>query len=122
MDEKLFFPRLDDLVTLCEKTGVPQFLGFLSETETALARGYLKNCTLSTQVYGGYENALRNFVCVKPDWCEKAEFPITAVTFLYKDDYKLTHRDFLGAVMSLGIEREKVGDILVGEGKAVMFA
>lgn len=32
----------------------------------------------------------------------------------------LTHRDYLGAVMSLGIEREKFGDIFLKDGKAYL--
>lgn len=34
---------------------------------------------------------------------------------------QLTHRDFLGAVMNLGIERSTVGDIFVQEKEAVLF-
>jgi RNA-binding protein YlmH len=33
----------------------------------------------------------------------------------------LTHRDFLGAIMNLGIERDTVGDIFVQEKSAVLF-
>lgn len=34
---------------------------------------------------------------------------------------QLTHRDFLGAIMNLGIERDTVGDIFVQEKAAVLF-
>jgi len=122
MDEKLFFPRLDDLVVKCEKTNIPQFLGFLSETETAMARSYLANNFVKVRFFGGFDGAIRNYVCVLPSWCDDVEFPIIPITFEYKSAYKLTHRDFLGAVMSLGIIREKVGDILVGNGTCVLFA
>ena len=33
----------------------------------------------------------------------------------------LTHRDFLGAVMNLGIERDMIGDILVRDNSAYIF-
>lgn len=36
-------------------------------------------------------------------------------------DFKLSHRDFLGALMGLGIKRESVGDILTADGYAVVF-
>jgi len=122
MDEKLFYPRIDDCVLLCERTNTPQFFGFLSETETALARKYLSKNSQNTEFFGGYSEAIRNFLCVKPSWCDEVKFPIDAVTFKYKPCYTLSHRDFLGAVMSMGIAREKVGDILVGEGICVLFA
>ena len=35
---------------------------------------------------------------------------------------ELSHRDYLGAVMNLGIERCKLGDILIEDGKAILFA
>ncbi len=34
---------------------------------------------------------------------------------------KLTHRDFLGAIMNLGIERDTVGDIFVQDKAAIVF-
>lgn len=47
-----------------------------------------------------------------------AEFPISMIKIAaaidkFSDD--LNHRDFLGALMNLGIEREMIGDILVTE-------
>lgn len=37
----------------------------------------------------------------------------------FSDD--LTHRDFLGALMNLGIEREMLGDIFVDSNKAILY-
>ncbi|MFQ9916929.1 MAG: RNA-binding protein [Flavonifractor plautii] len=35
---------------------------------------------------------------------------------------KLTHRDFLGSILGLGLDREKVGDLLVGDGRCDVLA
>ena len=51
----------------------------------------------------------------------KPEFPVSALEFRYRNCDKLTHRDFLGDLMSLGIERETVGDILVEDGRTIVF-
>ena len=56
-----------------------------------------------------------------PEWDELREFPIASITFTYRKADKLTHRDFLGSLMGLGLTRESVGDILVEEGRAVAF-
>ena len=48
-------------------------------------------------------------------------FPVSALEFKYRKCDELSHRDFLGALMSLGIERETVGDILVDNGRTVVF-
>ncbi len=50
-----------------------------------------------------------------PIACLKVE-PLTP-----KFAQQLTHRDFLGAVMNLGIERDTVGDIFVRDQEAVLF-
>lgn len=34
---------------------------------------------------------------------------------------ELTHRDYLGAILNLGIERAKIGDILPMDGDALVF-
>lgn len=52
------------------------------------------------------------------------EFPIVRVEILPKTPKfaeNLTHRDFLGAVMNLGIERDVVGDFFVREKGALLF-
>jgi RNA-binding protein YlmH len=39
----------------------------------------------------------------------------------FHPDAKLSHRDFLGSLMGLGITREKLGDILVEESRAQLL-
>lgn len=72
------------------------------------------------------------------EWCERKvvrfgnpsdlgydeKFPIACLEISplnekFSDD--LTHRDFLGALMNLGIERETLGDIFVDQNKAVLY-
>ncbi len=121
MDEKLFFARVNDAVELCYKSSAPQFLGFLTETETAKAQEILCKGNVSFRFFGGYDEAQRVMLGVFPEWCEAAPFPIRALTFSYRECDVLSHRDFLGSVMALGVTRETVGDILVESGRAVMF-
>ncbi len=122
MEEKLLNARLDDIKKRCFNSEKPQFIGFLSESESALANRYLKDCILNVSFFGGYEGALRNFLCIAPDFCENIKFPITPITAVFRKQDKLAHRDFLGAITALGILREKIGDILIEEGRAVIFA
>ena len=52
------------------------------------------------------------------------EFPVSCILIepvLEKFSESLSHRDYLGALMSLGIERSKLGDILIKEKKAYIF-
>lgn len=120
MDSELLPARILDLKYLCEKTSTPKFLGFLTPSEAAVVVKQFKDGE-SYRLYGGYEEAERTVLCVLPDWCEDPVYPITSFTFTYRKCDKLTHRDFLGALMALGIARETVGDILVEDGRAVVF-
>lgn len=61
----------------------------------------------------------------KPDLLGyEEEFPIVCMSIVPntpKFAENLTHRDFLGALMNLGIERNRIGDIFVQEKQAIMF-
>lgn len=117
--------RIEDTVRLCDKRNAPCFLGFLDEQEQAEARLWLSH-RLSPQSYsfnGGHEEAERRILGVFPDYMEAQDgvYPLKAVAFHYRTVRKLTHRDFLGTLLSLGIRRETVGDILCGDGLSVVF-
>ncbi|MCQ2455111.1 MAG: YlmH/Sll1252 family protein [Clostridia bacterium] len=122
MDENIFSARIKDIAERSQKNDKPEFLGFLSEGESARAKAELSGIGAKVSFFGGYDSALRTYLCVSPKWCENISFPIVAITATYRNQDKLSHRDFLGALMSLGITREKIGDILTEDGRAVFFA
>mgnify|MGYP004661123907 CR=1 FL=1 len=102
----------------------PKFIGFLDEygqeivLTAAAVTGYR-----DALLYGGYENSERNYLGVFPEYMtpDKSHFPITPVTMRYREADRPSHRDFLGAMLALGIKREAVGDILVGTEECVAF-
>lgn len=120
MNIELLKARIDDIKNICEKTNSPKFIGFLTGEETAVAKAQLKT-TDNYQFFGGYDGAERVMLGILPDWCMQPVFPFKAVTFKFRDCDKLSHRDFLGALMALGIARETIGDILIEQGRAVVF-
>ena len=77
------------------------------------------------ETYGGYEFSERQMVAFLPDaLCYDKKFPIIALKIepLHKKfSEQLSHRDYLGAILNLGIERCKVGDILVDDNAAILF-
>lgn len=64
--------------------------------------------------YGGYEDAERTVVIFLPDYAKLEEHNPLALLRITQDGYKeLSHRDYLGSLIGLGIKREMIGDILV---------
>lgn len=72
-------------------------------------------------LWGGYENAERCMVSFGANEAEGSWFPISAVEVTCAIPWEVSHRDVLGALMNLGIDRSKTGDILVTEKKAIIF-
>ena len=121
MDGDIFAARIRDAQNKCIKNCVPAFIGFLSIEQAAKADAILSNSGIKYMFYGGYPDAERRYLACLPDWCDSPDFPISAVTFTFNKAYALCHRDFLGAITSLGISRQAVGDILTDCGRAVAF-
>ena len=97
----------------------PCFLGFLDESQRAQCQDLLKwEKGTSFLFWGGYDQAERTMLGFFPDYLEPSaqEFPLEAVTFRYRAGDKLSHRDFLGSFMALGVERDVLGDIRVRAG------
>ncbi len=80
-----------------------------------------KHISTTTFFFGGYDDSERKMLGLFFDEPSTSMFPICGIEFSFRKCDRLTHRDFLGSLMSLGIERETVGDILVEDGRAVVF-
>ena len=103
--------------------GEQKYIGFLTENEASHALSMGKSAGIRVCLFGGYEEAERVYAAFLPEWSDESllSFPFSAVTFSYRECDKLSHRDFLGSILSLGLERDTIGDILIEDGRAVMF-
>lgn len=121
--DALLRSRIEDTVHLCDKRGVPCFLGFFDLREQAVAEDFLVKKNLSWSFYGGYDQAERRLLALYPDYYvpQPEEFPLRTVGFRYRSVREISHRDVLGTLLSAGIRRDKIGDILCGEGLSVVF-
>lgn len=100
------------------RTVCSDFLG-LSELSELLNMHIREEYTL----WGGYENAER-VIAVFGKCDDKSSLPVKCVKIAPvnpKFAENLTHRDFLGALISLGIRREKLGDIIVENNEGYLF-
>ena len=119
--------RFRDLADRSFSQNVYTFTGFLGLSE--LDTFYRMESELiyaGASVNGGFADADRKVI----RFGEKARlgyeisFPIVCIhirPLMAKFAERLSHRDFLGALMNLGIERDTIGDIKVGEKEAYLF-
>lgn len=114
-EEKLLVRRAYDKLEAAEKRYSQTCTGFLNEREQDILLSEFEKLDTTKAIFvGGYENAERRVLVFVPEYLELDENELLcAVRCSYYKDYELTHRDFLGALMGLGIERETVGDIVV---------
>ena len=122
-EDRLLLAKVLDRAEQADSRGIPAATDFLSPQQQMLACDLLHLAGYENYVrLGGYEGAERNLLLFLPDWLEAedapAQSPIRCLRAVFRAEEKLTHRDFLGSLMGMGIVREKIGDILVGPDSA----
>ena len=124
-DQRLLLARVLDQQRRAEQRSVPTHTGFLSPAEQAVSADLLMAAAPGRGIlFGGYEGAERKLWAFLPDWLEEdvwresEDCPVAALSVSVPPMASLTHRDYLGSLMGLGLTREKIGDILLVEGGA----
>lgn len=122
-EEGLLCARIGDACRAAQMRSAPRFVGFLSPGQRQIAAASARSAVGRFAFYGGYEDAERVFFAALPDWLEEdaVDWPFQAVSLFFREQDSLTHRSVLGTLMSLGIARETVGDILIEPGRCVFF-
>lgn len=114
--------RIEDAVRQSERRGTVSYLGFFTEEQRAVAEGILRHTPVVTHAFwGGFAEAERTLLGVGEDSAETDWFPLTALEIVSRGREVLGHRQVLGSLLSLGVRRETVGDILCADTRAVVF-
>lgn len=110
--------RLGDLARRRDEGNYCTFSPFLSPDLFQDA----KSCG-NVVLWGGYEDAERCMAAFLPDYMEQedVDWPISLIIISPTDGKVHSHRDYLGSLMSLGIKRQVLGDIIVDGEKAYLF-
>lgn len=119
MTEEKRFQELARRAVLAGRTGYSRFIEpALIETARKCARE--AGCTV--EFSGGYPGAERTVAAFVAEG-DAADYPIACLDIMWNTRFSTVgHRDLLGAVMGLSIEREMTGDIvLAGDGRAYLF-
>ena len=117
-DYRLLISRVDDLV--CKSyTEDYVCLGFLNELEVSQVHNHLNKYKIEHSFFGGYPNSTRMYLYIGDGYSDYNE--IKGIKITLKGKEQVSHRDYLGSLMGLGINRECVGDIVVADDGAVVF-
>jgi RNA-binding protein YlmH len=112
---------LIDKIRLAKKTYGDVFTDFLTPDEQAVLESIARAEDVYVSFFGG-KGDFERAVGVISKYEFHGEFPVDVLevngNFKFQ---KLTHRDYLGALLSLGIKREKIGDINVYEDGAEIW-
>ena len=127
-EDTLLQKRLIELSRTAYIRGIVTFSDFLNLNELNILHTTPKHQFQSPyETYGGYGLSERQMVAFLPDalYAFSKKYPIRILEIRplnrrFCDE--LTHRDYLGALMNLGIERCKLGDMLVDGPQALLFA
>ena len=102
----------------------PQYTDFLDGRQRAVLTAELnaaRRSDIRCAAWGGFEGAERGIMALYDSAPPLSEdYPIVCLKISYNAE-RLTHRDFLGAVLALGLERRKIGDIRVSSCYALMY-
>ncbi|MBE5870572.1 MAG: hypothetical protein E7294_04850 [Lachnospiraceae bacterium] len=125
--EQNVIKRFAELAIKSDRNSQYLFTDFLSLAEQDLLHRAMKDFPDgSYELNGGMEGAERVMARFgSPEqFGYETDYPITCIKIrplLEKFAENLTHRDYLGALMNLGIERGLLGDIVIREKTAFLF-
>jgi len=125
MENNELLKRAEDLYRRCDRSGTVTMTGFLSPAERYFLEQNLKYRADCRPVFSGGKEECERTVCFfLPDYMEAECFDVSE----YIVAMKLTayfgtpgHRDYMGALLSMGVGREWVGDIWVQDDVAYIF-
>jgi RNA-binding protein YlmH len=108
--------RLNELALRAQHTGRVCATRFLEPSTLAAVNAAASRTGVKVALWGGYEGAER---CVAAFYAgdppEAGDWPVVALRLQWNAKFANPgHRDLLGAMMGLGIEREMTGDIAMG--------
>ena len=121
-DKKIILARrILDKIRIVEKNHTIETTDFLDPYEVRIAKSILNSFDdISYQVDGGYEEAERKIIYIYPSYLYQIEKDEVKYLSYNKND-NIKHKDVLGSILGLGIEREIVGDIIISEDYIYIF-
>ena len=108
--EELFIKRIRELANMAYQRDITTFTDFLNLNERNILNSQnFHKLGVTAESFGGYENAERQMVAFHSDALTfTGEYPIDCIRLepkAVKFSEDLTHRDYLGAILNLGVDK-----------------
>ena len=124
--DEFLLKRIRELANLSYQRDIVTFTDFLNLNEqNMLASQKISQMGVEVKLFGGYAHAERQMAAFCPgnlgfSW----DYPVDCLKIEPKAlrfSEALGHRDYLGAILNLGVDRSVVGDILIKDKEAWVF-
>ena len=112
-DNDILLAHMDDLARKAAREGSACSRFLTPAQQAAISRAFTRRNDVTLRFAGGFAEAERRVaVLLEPSWgaCADADV-LCAIELAFRRQDSLGHRDILGALMALGIERATLGDI-----------
>lgn len=125
-DDRLLASKLLDKIEFVNSRNSVEYTEFLDMRQRQLLEKLLKDLKIKNYVaYGAYKTAERTAIIIYPEKLEEVfenenfdynvVFGVVRIQLPNELKGMYTHRDYLGAIIKIGMKREKVGDIITSK-------
>jgi RNA-binding protein YlmH len=122
MENNDLLRRAADLYERSQRSATLTHTGFLSPAERYALEAWAKKSGAAPVFCGGGADNERTAAFLLPDWMEELDAAEELCAIRLTAHFgEPGHRDYLGALLGMGIGREWLGDIWVDEGTAIVF-
>ena len=121
-DDKLLLAKILDKIEFCKSRNKIECTDFLNLAQQDLVNSFLKKAKIKNYYFfGGAGEAERKVLILYPEKLTEEMtrknhskiMSIIKIKLPFELENEYDHRNYLGAIMKIGIEREKIGDISV---------
>lgn len=113
-DDKAWLTRINDIINTVMAQKRPKFTRFCNPRLLLMFERFIKvPATVNFALWGGYQASERKIIGFFPEFAEPdlTLFPMCVLNITNAPDK--SHRDFLGSILNLGIDRDTIGDIII---------
>ena len=128
-EDRFLLSQVLDKIDKCKKNNKIEDTDFLDMYQIALLKSFFRKIDFKNYVlFGGYQEAERKIIIIFPDGYNISMIEknyskiIKGIRIILPEQrnekIEYSHRNYLGAIIKVGMRREKVGDIIVSKNGA----